>query len=233
MAFTFQEFAIAWSQPPNKTRCTAFWGTTGCLAWSLPWQPSCCASWWLGWHKFRRHERMWSFPWELLGRPVEQVFFGVSMAAWLDDLCQWRGGELVERDFHLGDLLGRDVGAMDWWPDVILEPSPSISGGARLLAQNGPGQESHWRSTSVPWTLTVKLWCGPLFCCELVSQWEHMSSISTCTQKWKMAPSLRTRTMRSHWKTFCDVLRLYLTRSYQKGYETWEVRQLHTCWDSQ
>ena len=44
-----------------------------------------------------KNDVMGSSLWKLLGRPVEHIFFGVSMAAWLDDLCQWWGGEVVRR----------------------------------------------------------------------------------------------------------------------------------------
>ena len=173
MALTFQEFAIAWSQPPNKTRCTASWETTPCLAWSLPWQPSCCAFWWL-WSDGKKCCHVIILKETLRKAGWTFFFWGEhgSMAGWPLSMVRWWAG--LERDYHLGDLLGRDVGAIYWWPDVILEPSPSISGGTRLLAQNGPRQESHWRSTSVPWTLIVKLRCS-LVICFVANLWVYES----------------------------------------------------------
>ena len=114
VAFTFQEFAIGWSQPPNKTRWTASWGSTRCLAWSLPWQPSCCASWWLWWNRFRRHVIIFV---EILREAGWTHFFWGdhgSMAGWpLSIIVRWWAGVSswagLERDYCPGDLRGRMV----------------------------------------------------------------------------------------------------------------------------
>ena len=215
MAFTFQEFAIAWSQPLNKTRCTACWETTPCLAWSLPWQPSCCASWWL-WSDGKKCCHVIIFM-ETLRKAGWSVFFGVSMAAWLHDLCQrWGGGQGLKGIITWGICLEEMLAQ---WTDNPMRWGQALG--------------SEWYETrialkkhkcSLDFDNETIVLC---FVANLRVKKAHVFNFHIHTEM-KNTPPPRTRTMRSHWKNFRDVLRLYLTRSYQKGYETWEVPQLHT-----
>ena len=168
MAFTFQEFAIAWSQPPNKTRCTASWETTPCLAWSLPWQPSCCASWWL-WSDGKKWCHVIIFM-ETLRKAGRTHFFGVSMAAWLDDLCQWWGGEVVRRlkGIITGGICSEEMLAQ-WSDDPMWFWNPAH------LSQVGPGSwlrmvRDKNRTEEAQVFLGLWPWSySSLFCCDVLS----------------------------------------------------------------
>ena len=129
MAFTFQEFAIAWSQPPNGRDVLPPGGPLGA------WHGHCHGSHPAvlpGGSDEINFDVMLSFLSKLLGRPVEHIFFVVSMAAWLDDLCQWWGGGQGLKGIITWGICLKEMLAQ-WTDDPMWFWNPAY------LSQVGPG----------------------------------------------------------------------------------------------
>ena len=113
--------------------------------------------------------------WKLLGRPVEHILLGVSMAAWLHDLCQWWGGGQGLKGIITWGICLEEVLAK-WTDDPMWFWNPAH------LSQVGPGSwlrmvRDKNRTEEAQVFLGLWQWnYSSLFCCELASQ------KSTCLQ---------------------------------------------------